>query len=127
MQISDMILGVNIIDKKVRVVSVNGVEDLGVFWDPTREFRGRITLRKFLGSKEHLDWLKIDYNAAKITTVQDYNKKNWFEGKYTYTVLKLRVKQVIYESKYNDNIKKQKPQDTQLGILKIYAFCRKTQ
>ena len=31
MQISDMILGVNIIDKKVRVVSVNGVGDLGVF------------------------------------------------------------------------------------------------
>ena len=33
----------------------------------------------------------------------------------------------MYESKYNDNIKKQKAQDTQLGILKIYAFCRKTQ
>ena len=26
-------------------------------------------------------------------------------------VLKLRVKQVIYESKYNDNIKRQKPQN----------------
>ena len=80
MQISDMILGVNIIDKKVRVVSVNGVGDLGVFWDPTREFRGRITLRKFLGSKEHLDWLKIDYNAAEITTVQDYNKEIDLKG-----------------------------------------------
>ena len=29
-------------------------------------------LRKFLGSKEHLNWLKIDLNAAKITTIQDY-------------------------------------------------------
>ena len=25
-----------------------------------------------LGYKEHLDWLKIDLNAAKIITVQDY-------------------------------------------------------
>ena len=28
---------------------------------------------------------------------------------------------------YNDNIKRLKPQDTQLGILKIYAFCWKIQ
>ena len=28
---------------------------------------------------------------------------------------------------YNDNIKGPKPQDTQLGILKIYAFCLKIQ
>ena len=28
---------------------------------------------KFLGFKEHLDWLKIDFNAAKIITVQNYN------------------------------------------------------
>ena len=34
-------------------------------------------------------------------------------------MLKLKVKQVIYESRYNDNIKRPKPQDTQLGILKI--------
>ena len=27
--------------------------------------------------------------------------------------------------RYNDNIKRAKPQDTQLGILKIYAFCQK--
>ena len=26
---------------------------------------------------------------------------------------------------YNDNIKRPKLQDTQLGILKIYAFCQK--
>ena len=33
--------------------------------------------------------------------------------------LKLRAKQLICESRYNDNIKGPKPQDTQLGILKI--------
>ena len=43
------------------------------------------------------------------------------------TVLKLSVKQVIYQSRYNDNIKRPKPQDTQLGILKIYTSCRKIQ
>ena len=29
------------------------------------------TLRKFLGSKEHLDLLKIDLNATEIITDQD--------------------------------------------------------
>ena len=29
-------------------------------------------LRKFLGSKEHLNWLKVDLNAAGIITIQDY-------------------------------------------------------
>ena len=29
-------------------------------------------LRKFLGFKEHLNWLKIDLNAAEIITIQDY-------------------------------------------------------
>ena len=27
---------------------------------------------KIFGSKEHLDWLKIDLNVAKIITLQDY-------------------------------------------------------
>ena len=45
--------------------------------------------------------------------------------KITYTALKLRVKLVIYESKYNDNAKRPKPKENQLGILKIYTFCRK--
>ena len=30
---------------------------------------------KFLGFKEHLDWLKIDFDAAKIITVQNYNNR----------------------------------------------------
>ena len=37
---------------------------------------------KFLGFKEHLDWLKIDFNAAKIITVQNYNNNKkimWME------------------------------------------------
>ena len=29
--------------------------------------------------------------------------------------------------RYNDNIKRPKPQDTQLVILKIYPFCQKIQ
>ena len=29
--------------------------------------------------------------------------------------------------RYNDNIKRPKPQDTRLWILKIYAFCQKIQ
>ena len=48
--------------------------DLGVFQNPRRVFR-RSALIKFLGSKEHLDWLKIDLNTVKIITVQDYKHK----------------------------------------------------
>ena len=35
-------------------------------------FRGEALVRKFLGSKEPLDWLKIDLNVAEIITVQGY-------------------------------------------------------
>ena len=43
--------------------------------------------------------LKIDLNVTKISDVQDYVcTENQYEGKYTYIVLKLRVKQVTYES-----------------------------
>ena len=28
-----------------------------------------------VGSKEHLDWLKVDVNAAEIITIQDYKYK----------------------------------------------------
>ena len=38
----------------------------------SRDFRGQSTLRKLLSSKEHLEWLKINLNVAKIITVQDY-------------------------------------------------------
>ena len=48
---------------------------LGMFSDPSRGFRGQSTLREFFGSKEHLDWLKIDLNVAEIITVQDNKHK----------------------------------------------------
>ena len=37
-------------------------------------FRGQSPLRKFLGSKEHLDWLKIDFNAVEIVTIEEYKQ-----------------------------------------------------
>ena len=65
MQISDMILGVNIVGGKVSVTSVNGARGFGGALRPQRGgFRGQSTLTKFLGSKEHLDWLQIDLNVA---------------------------------------------------------------
>ena len=84
------------------------------------------SLRKFLGSKEHLDWLKIDLNVAKISTVKYYrHTKNSFQWKYTYVVLKLGVKQVTYKSRHNGNTKRTNLKENQLDILKIYAFCQK--
>ena len=68
MQISNVIPGVNIIARKVSIVGINGAGgSRGV----------RRPVRKFWGSKEHLDWLKTDLNVAEIITVQDYkHKKN---------------------------------------------------
>ena len=73
MQILDMILGVNIICWKVSIASINGAGALGVFWNPNWDFRQRSILRGFLGFKEHLDWLTVDFNLAKIIIVEDYN------------------------------------------------------
>ena len=66
-----MISGANIISGKASVASVNragGSEPLG------RGFRGWSPIRKSLGSKEHLDWIKKDLNAVvvEIRTVQYY-------------------------------------------------------
>ena len=38
----------------------------------SRSFGQWNPLKKFLGSKEHLERLKIDLNATEIVTVQDY-------------------------------------------------------
>ena len=74
-------------------------------------------------SKEYLDWLKIDLNVAKTITVQDYkHTKNWCEWKYTYTMLKLRVKQVTW---VRDKMIRQKAKENWPGMLKIYTFCWK--
>ena len=62
-----MIPGVNIISRKASLASINGAGGV----------RGHCVLhplRKFLGSKEHLVWLKIDLNMAEIITVQDYKR-----------------------------------------------------
>ena len=65
----------NIIGRKVSVASVNGAGGSGDVLRSQLWFQG--TLRKILGSKEHVDWLKIDLNVAEIITVQGYkHKKN---------------------------------------------------
>ena len=64
-----MIPGTNIISGKASVASFNRV---GRSEPLSRGFRGWSSQRKFLGSKEHLDWLKTDLNAVKIRTVHDY-------------------------------------------------------
>ena len=89
-----MIPGVNIISRKASVVSVNGTVGFGGCSEPlSRGFRSQSPLRRFLSSKQHLDWFKIDLKVAKISTVQDYKcTKNYCEWKYTHLVLKLRVK-----------------------------------
>ena len=70
MQLPHMIPGINTIDRKVSVASVNKACGFGGVLRPQRGFRRQSPLGKFLASKWHLDWLKIDLNAAKITTVQ---------------------------------------------------------
>ena len=72
MQISDMTPGVNKIGGKVSVASVNEAGGSGGVLRPSGGFRGRSALRKFLRSKEHLHWLKMDLNVTEIITVQDY-------------------------------------------------------
>ena len=87
---------VNIISGKASVATINGAGGTGegalnASAEPTKNS---------LGSKEHLDRLKIDLNAAEIIIFQGYKRtKNYCKWEYTYAVLKLRVKQVTYESK----------------------------
>ena len=67
MQLSHMIPGVTIISKKASIASVNGT---GGVWKLSETPAG--SLRKFAGTKKHLNWLKIDLNATEIITIQDY-------------------------------------------------------
>ena len=68
-----MIPEVNIISEKASVVSVNGAGGSGGGSESlSGDFRGQSPLRKFLGSKEHLNQLETDLNLAEIITVQDY-------------------------------------------------------
>ena len=93
---------------------------MGVFWEPIGAFSGWSTLKKSLGSKEHLDWLKIDLNATEIITVQDYKHKKlvWMEV-HICSVKAMESSRYYMSQKFNDNIKSSKPQDTQLGMLKM--------
>ena len=123
-QISYMIPGVNIIVRKVSIAGVNRAGEFGgCSGTPAGGFRGWSTLRKFLGSKEHLYRLKIDLKVAEIIIVQDYKHTKKLIWKYTCTALKLRVKQVIYESKIYWKILSCKI----ARDLKIWAFCLKIQ
>ena len=63
-----MIPGVNIIGRKV---SIESQRNWGV-WGCSETPAG--PLRKFLGSEEHLNWLQINLNAAKVITIQDYKQ-----------------------------------------------------
>ena len=58
-------LGTRSDTRHARVASIHGDGSSGGHSELlSRRFRGRSSLRKFLVSKEHLDWLKIDLNAA---------------------------------------------------------------
>ena len=71
-----MIPGVNIISGKTSTASVNGTGGSGghAVSPYSGNFRVQSTLRKFIGSKEHLDWLKIDLNPAEKITVPGYKR-----------------------------------------------------
>ena len=72
-QKTDIILEVNIVSRKARVASVNIAGWAGGLSEPlSGDFSGQSPLRKFFGPKEHLDWLKIDLNAAEIISLQYY-------------------------------------------------------
>ena len=62
MQPSHMIPGVTIISRKVSAASINKVGGSETPAGPQR---------KILGSKEHLNWLKLNLNAALTITIQD--------------------------------------------------------
>ena len=60
---------------------------------------------------------------AKIIIAEDYKRTNSYcERKYTYTVLKLRVKQKYVSQRYNST---QKILKSQLEIIKSTSFARK--
>ena len=72
-QMTDMISAVNIVTGKASIVSVDRAGgSMGHSELLSEDSRGWSLLRKFLGCREHIDWLKINLNIAKIVTVQDY-------------------------------------------------------
>ena len=87
-----MIPQVNIISRKASVASINKAGGTPGYSEPlSRRFRVLCPLRHFLGSKEHLVWLKTELNATTIITVRDFKcTKNPCGWKGTYTVLKVK-------------------------------------
>ena len=69
-----MMPGVNIINRKARVVRVNRAMQSG---EGTLNPSAGVfeALRKFLDSKDHLNWLPIVFNVAEIITLQNYKCK----------------------------------------------------
>ena len=71
-----MLPRVNIFSGKVSEASINEAEGSGSVLRHHQGFQGvEHPNKNFLSSKEHLDWLKIDLNAAEIFTVQDHKYK----------------------------------------------------
>ena len=70
MQISDMILRVNIIGRKVSIACVNRTRGSEGVLRPSGSCGGWSVPRNVSGSKVYLDFLKIDLNVATIITVQ---------------------------------------------------------
>ena len=56
----------------------------------SKGFRWQSPLRKFLGSKEHLDWLKIGLNMAEIFTIRDYKRTS--VARVTYLSMRIQPK-----------------------------------
>ena len=96
-----------------------GLEGEEVWWSSdtlSRDFRGQSPLGKILGSKENLDWLKIDLNMTKIITAQDFKRtKNLCEWKYLYTA---KSRAANMSQRYNDNILLAKSKSKSAGDLK---------
>ena len=57
-----------------------GSGGLEVFWDPGKNFSEQSTLTNFWGSKEHLDWFKMDLKVDEIITAQGYKHKKNVNG-----------------------------------------------
>ena len=65
-----MIPAEDIIGGKASIATINGADGSGGPLIPSVEVLvGETPVRKFLGSKEHRNWLKMDLHAAKLITV----------------------------------------------------------
>ena len=102
---TDMILRVSIIERKasearnMRMLQaptefggLQGARSPHPRPEPQRNLQRMRTLIKVLGSKEHLDWVKIDLNVTKIITAKCYKYKN---------LLKMWMDVCIYTVKSN--------------------------